>query len=116
MPDEPISPATQPAQLLRHTVLFGFSPESSDPEVDEIVRRFTSLSEQIAGIERFEWGVNESPEDLNNDLTHCFVLTFASTEARDSYLIDPAHVAFADWVGTWVRHVTVVDYWATRSS
>ena len=30
---------------------------------------------------------------------------------RDAYLIDPAHVAFADWVGTWLEHVTVVDFW-----
>jgi hypothetical protein len=66
----------------------------------------------VPDIEAFEWGLNTSPEDLNPDLTHCFQLTFHSAAARDAYLIDPAHVAFAEWIGRWVERVTVVDFWA----
>jgi hypothetical protein len=57
-------------------------------------------------------GKNPAP-NLNNGLTHCFVLAFLSTAARDAYLIAPDHVAFADWVGDLVEHVTVVDSWTS---
>ncbi len=97
--------------VLRHVVLFGFTSETTGTEIDEIVRRFAALRDLVAGVEAFEWGLNTSPEDLNPELTHCFQLTFDSAAARDAYLIDPAHVTFAEWVGPWVEHVTVVDFW-----
>jgi hypothetical protein len=100
------------ARTLRHVVLFGFTPDTTDAHIHEIVDRFAALRESVPDVESFEWGPNTSPEDLNRELTHCFLLTFASEAARDAYLIDPAHVAFAEWVGTWVQHVTVVDFWA----
>ncbi len=107
-------PANQ--RVMRHIVLFGFTPATIEAEVDEIVRRFEALREQVAGVEAFEWGLNTSPEQLNPELSHCFQLTFQTEAARDAYLIDPAHVAFAAWVGTWVQHVTVVDFWADLDS
>ncbi len=110
MPDEGSRPT---AQMLRHVVLFGFRAGTTDAEVGEVVRRFAALRDLVPGIENFEWGVNTSPENLNQGLTHCFSLTFRSTGARDAYLSAPDHVAFADWVGALVEHVTVVDYWAT---
>ena len=98
-------------RVLRHVVLFGFTSGTTQTETDEIVRRFAALRETVPAVETLEWGRNSSPEDLNPELTHCFQLTFRSNAMRDAYLIDPAHVAFADWVGTWVEHVTVVDFW-----
>ena len=100
-------------RVLRHVVLFGFASTTTEDDLTEVVRRFTALCELVPGIEDFEWGLNNSPENLNHGLTHCFTLTFRSTEARDAYLVAPDHVAFADWVGALVEHVTVVDYWAT---
>lgn len=99
-------------RVLRHLVLFGFTSETTESEIDEIIHRFSALRESVSDVQAFEWGRNSSPEDLNPALTHCFQLTFHSDAARDAYLIDPAHVAFADWVGAWVEHVTVVDFWA----
>ena len=99
-------------RVLRHVVLFGFTSETTGTEIDEIVERFSELRESVPDVEAFEWGLNTSPEDLNPELTHCFLLTFRSERAHDAYLSDPAHVAFADWVGTWVEHVSVVDFWA----
>jgi len=98
-------------RILRHLVVFGFTSETTEPEIDEIVHRFAALRESVPDVEAFEWGLNTSPEDLNRELTHCFLLTFGSDAARDAYLVDPAHVAFAEWVGSWVEHVKVVDFW-----
>ncbi len=98
---------------LRHVVLFGFVANATEADRAEVVRRFTALRDLVPGIAGFEYGLNSSPENLNNGLTHCFVLTFLSTAARDAYLIAPDHVAFANWVGDLVEHVTVVDYWTS---
>ena len=100
-------------ERLRHVVMFGFKSGTTPAEIAEIARRFTALRELVPGIEAFEWGENNSPENLNNGLSHCFIATFPTLQARDAYLPHPEHKAFADWVGRWVENVTVVDYWAT---
>ncbi|MHA1549672.1 MAG: Dabb family protein [Alphaproteobacteria bacterium] len=98
---------------LRHVVLFGFKNGTSAQEIQEIGRRFGELKSLVPGIEDFEWGENNSPEGANRGLSHAFLLTFATAEARDSYLPHPNHKAFSDWVHTWIERSTVVDYWAT---
>ena len=101
-----------PTRALRHVVLFGFKPGTTQPELDEIVTRFLALKTLVPGIEAIEWGVNNSPEGLDQGHSHCFTLTFPSEAARDAYLPHPDHKAFADWAGRWIARVTVVDYWA----
>ena len=99
-------------RVLRHIVLLGFKDGTSTAQVAEIVGAFSGLKDKIPEIKAFEWGPNNSPEDLNQGLTHAFVATFQSEADRDAYLPHPDHVAFADFVGPFVEHVTVVDYWA----
>ena len=102
----------QSSSQLRHVVLFGFKSETTEGEIEEIVRRFAGLRDAIADIADFEWGENNSPEGKSQGLTHCFTLTFLSEAARDAYLPHPDHVAFAGWARQWIERVTVVDYWA----
>ncbi|MCB1496943.1 MAG: Dabb family protein [Bauldia sp.] len=97
---------------LRHVVLFGFKDATSDEEIDEIVRRFAALPEEIPGIEAFECGVNNSPEGIDRGHSHCFILTFASEAARDAYLPHPAHEAFVAFASEWIGNALVIDYWA----
>jgi hypothetical protein len=101
-------------QLLRHVVLFGWN-ESTDPAyINKVVAALSDLEHKIPVIKTFEWGTNNSPENLNNGLTHCFTLTFSSEADRDSYLIDPAHKAFVALLNPAPDKVTVFDYWATN--
>lgn len=100
-------------KILRHVVMFGFNSSTDTAQVQQVIKRFTNLKHQVPGIVEFEWGENNSPENLNQGHTHCFTLSFESTEARDAYLPHPQHQAFAKWVGQWVVTVTVFDYWAT---
>ena len=72
---------------------------------------FAALPERIKEIQDFEWGTDNSPEGLQQGLTHCFFVTFASEADRDAYLPHPAHKEFVDLVGPHVEKVTVVDYW-----
>jgi hypothetical protein len=102
---------TSPTKL-RHIVLFGFKAGVGAAEADEVVARFRALRTLIPGIEAFEWGVNNSPEGLSQDHTHCFTLTFATEAARDAYLPHPKHREFVEWVGAFVEKAFVADYWA----
>ena len=99
-------------RLLRHVVMFGFKPDTTPDDIAELIRRFSDLQHSVPGIESFEWGENNSPEELAHGLSHCFLLSFRSEAARDAYLPHPAHSAFAEWAGRFIEHVTVIDYWA----
>jgi lysophospholipase L1-like esterase len=98
-------------KLLRHVVLFKFKETSTEADVETIVKAFAALPGRIKEIQDFEWGTDNSPEGLQQGLTHCFFVTFASEADRDAYLPHPAHKEFVDLVGPHVEKVTVVDYW-----
>ena len=105
MPDN-ISP------VLRHVVLFSFKNDASPEAVDAVVAGFSTLPVAIPGILAYEAGTNVSPEGLNDGFTHCFTLTFAAAEDRDTYLDHPAHQRFVGTLGACLERSLVVDYWA----
>ncbi len=100
--------------MLRHVVLFGWKAGADSASVNKVVEGFKALPQQISLIKQFEWGTNNSPENLNQGLTHCFLLTFSSAQDRDAYLVHPAHKAFTDLLGPVLDKVTVLDYWANE--
>ncbi|SFB59028.1 Dabb family protein [Algoriphagus aquimarinus] len=104
--------AAKPDSVLRHNVFFSFKETSSQEDIQSVIDAFRNLQNEIDGIEAFEYGVNSSPEGLNQGLTHAFVLTFHSDAARDAYLPHPAHAAFGAILGPHLDKVTVVDYWS----
>lgn len=97
--------------ILRHVVMFKFKDAATPAQVKTIEEAFRALSSKIDLIKDFEWGVNNSPENLNQGLTHCFFVTFHSAKDRDAYLIHPAHKAFVDIAGPQIEKATVLDYW-----
>jgi len=99
---------------LRHVVLFGWKAGADSATISRVVTAFKALPKQINTIKSFEWGVNNSPEHLNQGLTHCFVLTFDSEKDRDAYLVNPAHKAFTQLLPGIMEKVTVVDYWVEK--
>lgn len=98
-------------KLLRHVVLFKFKDTSSAQEVKVVEDAFVALKGKIKLIKDFEWGINNSPENLNQGLTHCFFASFASEKDRDDYLIHPDHKAFVEILLPHLDKVTVIDYW-----
>ena len=98
-------------EKLRHVVLFKFKDASSDKDVKMVEAAFKALPETISEIKGYEWGTNNSPEGLNQGLTHCFLLSFDSEAGRDAYLIHPDHKKFGKMLGPHLDKVTVVDYW-----
>ncbi len=99
-------------KMLRHVVLFGWKAGADSAAINKVVEGFKELPKKISLIKQFEWGTNNSPENLNQGLTHCFLVSFSSEKDRDDYLVSPAHKAFVATLHPLLDKVTVIDYWA----
>jgi hypothetical protein len=106
------SALSKESKMLRHVVLFKFKDSATPAQVQEVEDAFKALPSKIKEIKGFEWGTNNSPEHLNQGLTHCFFLSFESEKDRDAYLPHPAHKEFGKLLGPYLDKVVVVDYWA----
>jgi hypothetical protein len=98
---------------LRHVVLFTFKTTSSTKSVDSVVKAFNNLYGSVPQVKKMEWGLNMSPEHLDQGFTHCFVLTFSSENDLASYQLHPAHKAFQTILKPHMDKVFVVDYFVT---
>lgn len=107
-----ISANNKEKKMLRHVVLFKFKEESTALQVKEVEDAFRTLPSKIKEIKAFEWGTNNSPENLAQGYTHCFFVSFTSEKDRAIYLPHPAHKAFVDVLSPHLDKVLVVDYWA----
>ena len=101
-----------PEKLLRHVVLLKFKDGSTAEEIKKVEDAFRKLPSQVKAVKAFEWGTNNSPENLNAGFTHCFFVSFASEKDRDEYLPNPAHQAFVEILKPHLDKVLVIDYWA----
>jgi hypothetical protein len=107
----PVEKSAAPQKVLRHVVLFKFNDASAPEDVKKVEEAFVALKGKISLIKDFEWGKNNSPENLNQGLTHCFLATFHSEKDRDDYLVHPDHQAFVEVLKPHLDKVTVIDYW-----
>ncbi len=101
-------------KVLRHVVMFGWKSGTDSNAIKKIVQSFKALPGKIDLIKGFEYGINNSPENLNNGLTHCFLLTFKTEADRNAYLIHPAHKQFGAALNPKPDHITVLDYWVEK--
>src|SRR5688572_15805693 len=105
---------TGSSKVLRHVVMFKFKETSSPGDIKKVEEAFRELPRKLPIIKDFEWGTNISPENLNQGLTHCFLVTFTRSEDRDTYLTHPDHQAFVDVLKPHLDKVTVLDYWSQK--
>ncbi len=102
--------SNEDSQALRHVVLFQWADSITPEKKAELIAHFGSLKEKIGAIKDFEYGEDISVEGLTKGYTHCFIVTFADTAARNTYLPHPDHKAFGDSVVPYLKNVLVVDY------
>jgi hypothetical protein len=95
---------------VRHVVFFKFKKEATPEQIENLCKEFTTLPSKIKEIDGFEWGTNNSPENLDKGFKHCWVVSFKSAKDRDVYLKHPAHEAFVGIVKPIVEDVMVVDF------
>jgi uncharacterized protein YnzC (UPF0291/DUF896 family) len=101
-------------KLLRHVVLFSFKSTSTAADIKIIEEAFRALPGKIKEIKDFEWGTNNSPENLAQGFTHCFFVSFNSEKDREIYLPHTDHKAFVAIAGPHIDKVLVLDYWAQK--
>lgn len=101
-------------KYLRHVVLFKFKDGSSAADIKKVEDAFRSLPSKIKEVKDFEWGTNNSPENLDQGFTHCFFVSFESEKDRDTYLPHPDHKAFVEVLKPYLDKALVVDYWAKK--
>ena len=71
---------------LRHIVLYKFSPDVSEAEIDQSFQAYESFVKKlIGGVLSFSWGSNTSAEGLNQGYTHSLVIDFDSSTSRDVF-------------------------------
>lgn len=104
----------QSSKQLRHVVLFKFKDGSTTADVKKVEDAFRSLPSKIKEIKDFEWGTNNSPENLSQGFTHCFFVTFDNENDRNTYLPHPAHKDFGTVLKPHLDKVLVVDYWIQK--
>ena len=102
----------QPGTGLRHVVVFKYTPEATSEDIQRITDAFRELQYKIEGITHFEYGVNNSPEGLDQGFSHIYQLTFTDVAARDAYLPHPEHAKFGQLLAELgiLDGVFVVDY------
>ncbi len=101
-------------KVLQHVVLFKFKADAKPEDIKKVETAFKALKDQIKEIKGFEWGLNNSPENLNEGYTHCFLVSFSSEKDREIYLPHPKHKEFVAMIGPYVEKALVVDYWRSR--
>ena len=101
-------------KMLRHVVMFKFKDGTTDNQVKEVETAFKKLPLQIKEIKGFEWGINNSPENINQGFTHCFFLSFDDEAGRAAYLPHPDHKAFGKVLTPYLDKVLVIDYWTQQ--
>ena len=71
---------------------------------------FNELPSKIDTIKGYEYGVNNSPEGLDDGFTHIFLVTFADDAGRAKYLPHPDHLAFVEILKPHLEKVMVLDF------
>jgi hypothetical protein len=101
-------------KMLRHVVLFKFKDESAAADIKKVEDAFRALPSKIREIKGFEWGRNNSPENLNEGFTHAFFVSFQNEKDRDVYLPHTAHKEFVNILTPHLDKVLVIDYWTEK--
>jgi hypothetical protein len=108
------NPLIPPKKMLRHVVIFKFKDGATPAQIKTVEDAFRALPSKIKEIKGFEWGTNNSPENLAQGFTHCFLVSFASEQGRAVYIPHPDHQAFVEVLKPHLDKALVIDYWAAN--
>ncbi len=84
--------------MIRHCALFRFKPDTGEERIGELLAGFVTLSEKVDGMKNVLVGPNVSDEGIDKGFAHGLIVDFPNEQARDAYLVHPAHLAHAEAV------------------
>ncbi len=68
------------------------------------------MSNKVEGVVSVEWGLNDSPENLDQGFTHSVLMTFANEKGRQNYLPHPEHAVLKEVFKPLLEDIVVLDY------
>jgi hypothetical protein len=95
---------------VKHIVLIKFKDGSSEEQIGKFFDEVLDISETVPGVEDYVSGLNSSPEQQNQGLTHGFIMTFADATVRDTYLSTAEHERYKALAATMVGTSVVFDF------
>lgn len=95
---------------IKHVVLFQWKEGTSDEQIADIFKALAGLDQLIPGIEEFVGGPYSSPEEMNKEFTHGFIMTFTDSAARDAYLPHPEHERVKGQIFPHLENVVAFDF------
>ncbi len=95
---------------VKHVVLFQFKQGTSDDQIAGIYAELAGLEDLIPGIEEFIGGPYSSPEGMNRDYSHGFIMTFTDAASRDAYLPHPEHERVKGQIIPLLEKVVAFDF------
>ncbi|KAJ5616953.1 Dimeric alpha-beta barrel [Penicillium hordei] len=103
---------------ITHIVLFQFKSEVAAEVVQDACERMLALknncvhpTSQQPYIKSASGGKDNSPEGIQNGITHAFVVEFANSADRDYYVqSDPSHLAFVKTLDGLIEKAQVIDF------
>lgn len=96
--------------MIRHILLIKFNDTAEPSKIEEVRALFEATPEKVDGVESVEWGLNDSPEELNKGYSHAVVMTFTDEAGRQNYLPHPEHDALKDVFIPLLEDIIVFDY------
>ncbi len=96
--------------MVRHFGVFKFKDVTSQEQITECFQIMNGMVGKIDGLIDMEYGSYNSPEGLNEDFTHGFIMTFDSPDSRDAYLPNPVHERVKELVVPKLERVIVFDF------
>lgn len=82
--------------MILHCVFLRLKAALKPEEKAALYADVVSLKSVIPGVSDIQAGPNVSPEGLNGGFLDGFVVTFENPDARDRYLVHPAHRAVSE--------------------
>ena len=95
---------------VKHIVLLQFKDGTSEELIGKFFDEILDISESVPGVEDYVSGLNSSPEQQNQGLTHGVVMTFSDAAVRDAYLASPEHERYKAQVAALVASSVVFDF------
>lgn len=96
--------------MVRHYGVFQFKPEVTESQIDACFASMKGMVGRIPGLEGVEHGPYDSPEGLNEEFTHGFIMTFDTAESRNAYLPHPVHEEVKNVVVPRLERAIVFDF------
>ncbi|RWR95193.1 stress-response A/B barrel domain-containing protein HS1 isoform X2 [Cinnamomum micranthum f. kanehirae] len=96
--------------LVKHVLLIKFKEDIPADKIEELIKGYADLVNQIDPMKSFHWGTDVSTENLHQGFTHVFESTFESVEGVAEYVAHPAHVEFANEFLPAAEKVVIIDY------